>query len=61
MALMISQGKRTASIHTETEGIVLEIHRNQFYKMLSENLLLACEFEKLAVERAKENYRLGRS
>ncbi|MCC2678577.1 MAG: hypothetical protein K0R29_1153 [Pseudobdellovibrio sp.] len=58
LALMMNQGIRTASIHTAGEGIVLEIHRNQFYKMLSENLLLACEFEKLAIERTLENQRL---
>lgn len=58
LALMINQGIRTASIHTASEGIVLEIHRTQFYKMLSENLLLACEFEKMAVERTLKNQRL---
>lgn len=55
MALLVSGGRRTASVHSETEGVVLEIHRNNFYKILSENLLLACEFEKLALERAAAN------
>lgn len=55
LALMVNQGIRTASIHTESDGIVLEIHRDQFYKMLSENLLLACEFEKMALERTRQN------
>ncbi len=59
LALMMNQGIRTASIHTAGEGMVLEIHRNQFYKMLSENLLLACEFEKLAIERTIENQKAG--
>jgi CRP-like cAMP-binding protein len=59
LALMINQGKRMASIHTETDGIVLEIPRTQFYKMLSENLLLACEFEKMAVERTRQNEKKG--
>lgn len=60
LALMINQGIRTASIHTVGDGIVLEIHRTQFYKMLSENLLLACEFEKMAIQRTLENQRLGK-
>ena len=55
LALMVSFGKRTASVHTETDGLVLEIHRNHFYKILSENLLLGCEFEKLALKRVAEN------
>lgn len=58
LALMMNQGIRTASVHTAGEGMVLEIHRTQFYKMLSENLLLACEFEKMAIERTIENQRL---
>jgi CRP-like cAMP-binding protein len=59
LALMINQGKRMASIHTETDGSVLEIPRTQFYKLLSENLLLACEFEKMAVERTRQNEKKG--
>jgi CRP-like cAMP-binding protein len=59
LALMISQGRRTASVHSESDGILLEIPRTQFYRMLSENLLLACEFEKMAVERTRENQKKG--
>jgi CRP-like cAMP-binding protein len=51
MALMVSAGKRTASVIAESDGYVLEIKRQQFYKMLAENLLLACEFEKIALLR----------
>lgn len=51
LALLATGGVRTASVHTETDVILLEIHRNQFYKMLAENLLLAVEFEKITYQR----------
>ena len=55
MALMITGGKRTASVLTENEGIALEIHRSKFYKLMAENLLLGCEFERMAQERRIAN------
>lgn len=51
LALLATGGVRTASVHTETDVILLEIHRNQFYKMLAENLLLAVQFEKITYQR----------
>ena len=48
LALMVSSGERTATVETISETLVLEIHKDHFYQMLSENILLGCEFEKLA-------------
>ena len=53
LALMITGGARTATVEILEDAILLEINRNNFYKLLSENLLLACEFEKLARLRTK--------
>lgn len=49
VALMLNQGKRSATIRTQTETVVLEIPFDRFYQLLSHNLLLACEFEKIAL------------
>ncbi|MGZ3691181.1 MAG: cyclic nucleotide-binding domain-containing protein [Pseudobdellovibrio sp.] len=51
MALLVTGGPRTATVHAETDVIVLELHRAQFYKLLAENLLMASQFEKIAFER----------
>jgi CRP-like cAMP-binding protein len=51
MALIINQGKRTATVKAQTEVIAMEIPSEKFYKLLSENLWLACEFERIALER----------
>lgn len=50
VALMLNQGKRSATIRTQTEAVVLEIPFDGFYQLLSHNLLLACEFEKIALQ-----------
>lgn len=55
MALMVSQGKRTASVRTQTEALLLEIPFDRFYKLLSQNLMLALEFEKMAWQRVKKD------
>jgi CRP-like cAMP-binding protein len=51
IALLISGGTRTATVTTELDSILLEIHQNDFYKMLSLNLFLAKEIETLAANR----------
>ncbi len=49
VALMLNQGKRSATIKTQTETVVLEIPFDRFYQLLAHNLMLACEFEKIAL------------
>lgn len=51
LALMVTGGKRTATVQAESDGIVLEIHRSHFYRLLAQNLLLACGFERVARKR----------
>ncbi|MCE3010314.1 MAG: cyclic nucleotide-binding domain-containing protein [Proteobacteria bacterium] len=51
MALLLNQGKRTATVKSQTECLVMEIKSESFYKLLSQNLMLGCEFENLALER----------
>ncbi len=51
IALTLSQGKRTATVQAITELLVLEISMENFYRLMSQNLLLACEIEKLALQR----------
>jgi CRP-like cAMP-binding protein len=58
LALMVSGGIRTATVKTESSGIALEIHRNKFYRLLAENLLMACEFEKMALLRRLQQARV---
>jgi len=50
VALMLNQGKRSATIRSQTETVVLEIPFDRFYQLLSHNLMLACEFEKIALQ-----------
>ncbi|MGE5086012.1 MAG: cyclic nucleotide-binding domain-containing protein [Bacillota bacterium] len=51
ISLLVSGGVRTASAIAQRECILLEIHQNDFYKMLSQNLFLAKEIETLAMKR----------
>ena len=50
VALMLNQGKRSATVRTQTETVVLEIPFDRFYQLLAHNLMLACEFEKIALQ-----------
>lgn len=52
IALFFTQGRRTATVMAQRHTTVLEIASQDFYRLLGENLLLACEFEKMALERA---------
>lgn len=54
IALTLTRGKRTASIQAVSEILALEIGMEHFYRMLAENLILGCEFEKTAVTRINE-------
>lgn len=54
IALFFTQGKRTATVMAQRDTSVLEIKAKDFYGMLAENLLLAAEFEKLALARSEK-------
>lgn len=60
ISLLVSGGVRTATVTTQRECILLEIHQNDFYKMLSQNLLLAKEIETLAMQRLSHDQQRGR-
>ena len=55
VALVRTQGKRSATATAATEVMVLEIHYKSFYQLLSQNLPLACEIEKLALARLADD------
>lgn len=54
IALTLTRGKRTASVQAVSDILVLEIGMEHFYRMLAENLILGCEFEKTALTRISE-------
>jgi len=54
IALFFTQGVRTATIMAQRDTTLLEIQAKDFYSILAGNLLLAREFEKLALERARK-------
>lgn len=54
IALTLTRGKRTASVQSVSDILVLEIGMEHFYRMLAENLILGCEFEKIARKRLRE-------
>lgn len=51
ISLMVSGGLRTATVTATKDTLLLEIHRDEFYKLLSSNLYLAKEIEHLAHQR----------
>jgi len=51
VALTMTGGRRSASVHSETEVMALEIQAQGFYKLLAGNLMLACKFESMALNR----------
>jgi CRP-like cAMP-binding protein len=53
VALLLTGGFRSATVHSETEVLALEIPMNRFYELLAMNLSLACEFERLAEHRTR--------
>jgi CRP-like cAMP-binding protein len=46
-------GVRSATVQAQTDILTLEIPAKAFYQLLQENLLLATEFEKVALSRIK--------
>ncbi len=51
VALMINQGERTATAMSRSDGLLLEVHRDEFFKVLAQNLILAKEIEDIAHRR----------
>ncbi len=51
IALLLTGGLRTASVVCESDALLLEISAQKFYHLLSNNLFLACEFEKISLKR----------
>ncbi|HEY1078644.1 MAG TPA: cyclic nucleotide-binding domain-containing protein [Bdellovibrio sp.] len=51
ISLLMSGGKRTATVTTQRDSVLLEIHQQNFYQVLAQNLILAKEIETLAVQR----------
>lgn len=55
MALMVNGGKRSASVKSQRKSLLIEIHMDQFYQLLGQNLYLAKEIQALAISRAISN------
>lgn len=55
ISLLVSGGNRTAHVQSQQETLLLEIHQNDFYRLLSQNLFLAKEIENLAHERLRND------
>jgi CRP-like cAMP-binding protein len=55
IALTMTAGRRTASIHNLAEMLALEIPAPKFYSLLAENFMLACQIEKLALQRIRDD------
>lgn len=51
IALLISGGTRTATAQAIRDCLLFEVKRNQFYKVLGQNLILANEIETVAYQR----------
>ncbi len=51
ISLLVSGGVRTATVTTQQDSVLLEIHQNDFYQILTQNLILAKEIEELANQR----------
>jgi CRP-like cAMP-binding protein len=62
VSLMATGGVRTATVLAQRNTKLLEIHRTQFYKLLSHNLYLAKEIQNLADQRlVKDTQRVQRA
>ncbi|MEN0060101.1 MAG: cyclic nucleotide-binding domain-containing protein [Bdellovibrio sp.] len=55
ISLLMSGGVRTASAITQQECLFLEIHQKDFYRVLTQNILLAKEIETLAAQRLNQD------
>ncbi|KHD87817.1 MAG: hypothetical protein OM95_12475 [Bdellovibrio sp. ArHS] len=55
ISLLMSGGLRTATVTTQQDSVFLEIHQQNFYRVLSQNLFLAKEIETLAHQRLQND------
>lgn len=60
ISLLMNGGQRTATITTQQNSILLEIYQNDFYRVLSQNLILAKEIETLAAQRLENDAKRAR-
>lgn len=60
ISLLMSGGRRTATITTQQNSILLEIFQNDFYRVLAQNLILAKEIEALAAQRLENDAKRAR-
>lgn len=51
ISLLMSGGKRTATVQCQQDSLFLEITQNNFYQVLGQNIFLAKEIETLAAQR----------
>lgn len=57
ISLLMSGGKRTATVTTQRDSVLLEIQQQSFYQVLAQNIILANEIEKLAAQRLENDSR----
>ncbi len=55
ISLTLTNGLRTAAAVATTDSLILEITRDKFYKLLSQNLFLAKEIQNLAFSRLEKD------
>lgn len=55
IALILNSGIRTASIQTQRETLLMEITQVDFFKLLAQNIFLATQIQKLAIQRVKKD------
>lgn len=55
ISLLVSGGQRTATVTTQRDSILMEIQQNDFYRILSQNIILAVEMENLAAFRVQKD------
>jgi CRP-like cAMP-binding protein len=61
MALLMFSGMRTATVEAESKVLALEFSQGPFYRLLADNLAIACEFEKIAQSRLNSDSRRKRA
>ncbi|GIL17966.1 MAG: hypothetical protein BroJett040_17170 [Oligoflexia bacterium] len=54
IALMLNDGLRTATVVVPDFALLLEVHKDEFLKVLSQNLVLASEIESVALKRQQK-------
>lgn len=57
ISLLMTGARRTATVTTQQDCLFVEIQQNDFYRILSQNLVLAKEIESLAAQRLANDLR----